>query len=209
MADVIRQVTLEQGIDPRELSLLAYGGAGPLFATLLADELEMSRVIIPRFAGNFSACGRLMQDVVSEAGRTLRGLLTEEHLGTAATVTDELFEELAARESANGHPGGSPAVAREPSLDVRYAGQEHTLNVPVAWGEFTSAEVVDQVRSDFTDQHRQRLGYGLGDVPLEVVTVRARTRAVLERAESARHPVRRERIPGNNVEAEHLAPRGT
>src|SRR5207302_648458 len=70
MADAIREITVEQGRDPREAVLVAFGGAGPLFATLLADELDIDRVVVPRHAGNFSAWGLLGADVTRERSAT-------------------------------------------------------------------------------------------------------------------------------------------
>src|SRR5437588_6964555 len=70
MADAIREITVEQGRDPREAVLVAFGGAGPLFATLLADELDIARVVVPRHAGNFSAWGLLGADVTRERSAT-------------------------------------------------------------------------------------------------------------------------------------------
>src|SRR5262249_57418764 len=70
MANAIRSVTVEQGRDPRSAALVAFGGAGPLFAALLARELEVPLVVVPRDAGNFSAWGLLDQDIVRSAART-------------------------------------------------------------------------------------------------------------------------------------------
>ncbi|WP_033291782.1 hydantoinase/oxoprolinase family protein [Amycolatopsis jejuensis] len=181
MAGAIRQVTLEEGVDPRELPLVAYGGAGPLFATLLAAELEMDTIIVPRSAGNFSALGLLMQDVVSEAAQTAAGPLTAEHLEKLAAIGDELFAELAAG------PEDGSSLIRETTVELRYAGQEHTLSVPVDLLR-PVVPALDDLRSEFTGQHRRSFGYDLGETPLEAVTVRARTRIVLDRPEPAEEP---------------------
>lgn len=173
MAGAIRQVTLQEGVDPRELPLVAFGGAGPLFATLLAGELEMDSIAVPMSAGNFSARALLMQDVVSESAQTAAGPLTMEHVGKLVTINDELFAELADRLA-----GNSP-VLRETSLDLRYAGQEHTLTVPMTL-QVPVKQIVEELQSRFIDQHQQKFGYHLDDTPLEVVTLRARTRIVLD-----------------------------
>ena len=69
MANAIREITVEQGQDPRRCALMPFGGAGPLFGTLLARELEIARIVVPPYAGNFSAWGLLGADLVRTAGR--------------------------------------------------------------------------------------------------------------------------------------------
>ena len=70
MVDAIHEITVERGLDPRDGALMAYGGAGGLFATLLASESEIATVIIPPHAGNFSALGLLGADITRTAART-------------------------------------------------------------------------------------------------------------------------------------------
>ena len=70
MADAIREITIEQGIDPRELKLLAFGGAGPLMSNLIAKELDIKEIIIPPFSGNFSAWGLLGADLLQMTAQT-------------------------------------------------------------------------------------------------------------------------------------------
>ena len=70
MADAIREITIEQGIDPRELKLLAFGGAGPLMSNLIAEELEIKEIIIPPYSGNFSAWGLLGADLLQMNAKT-------------------------------------------------------------------------------------------------------------------------------------------
>ena len=77
MANAIRETTVEQGIDPRAMSLLAFGGAGPMMSTLLAEELGIKHIIIPPHAGNFSALGLLTSDLTQSAARTRIMPLTE------------------------------------------------------------------------------------------------------------------------------------
>ena len=122
MADAIRGITVEQGRDPREAALVAFGGAGPLFGTLVADELDVDTVVIPALAGNFSAWGLLGADLAQTASRTRLLRLGDGAVAAVEALADELFAELEARTKREG-------LRREIHLDVRYVGQEHTLTI--------------------------------------------------------------------------------
>jgi N-methylhydantoinase A len=126
MADAIRSVALEQGEDLRDATLVAFGGAGPLFATLLASELDMPRVVVPAHAGNFSAWALLSQDITRAAAVTFVRALDDELLPAIATRLRDLRERLA------GEARLEDDVALRAALDLRYQGQEYTLTIPVA-----------------------------------------------------------------------------
>ena len=98
MANTIREITIDQGIDPRELSLLAFGGAGPLMSTLLARELDVARIIVPPHAGNFSAWGLLGADLTQATARTQVLSLSESGLSQGNQFLEEMFEELESRQ---------------------------------------------------------------------------------------------------------------
>ena len=122
MANAIREITVEQGEDPRRCTLMPFGGAGPLFGTLLAAELEIGEIVVPPVAGNFSAWGLLGADLVRTASRTRIARLDDEAVGGANDPLAELF-------------GGSPsaggartASANRPRHALRR--QEHFLTVP-------------------------------------------------------------------------------
>src|SRR5439155_1179047 len=99
MADAIRSVTVERGRDPREAAVVAFGGAGPLFGTLLADELGARSVVVPPYAGNFSALGLLGADLSRTASRTRVMRLADGGLAAARAIAADLFDELDARAS--------------------------------------------------------------------------------------------------------------
>jgi N-methylhydantoinase A/oxoprolinase/acetone carboxylase beta subunit len=148
MARAVRVVTVEQGVDPRGLALLAFGGAGPLHACAVADELGMPTVIVPPRAGVFSALGILCapeQREVVESWPTPSSLVG----------LDDARASLAAR-AAPLVPGGEV----EQWLDCRYVGQSHELLV----------HDVDE----FAAVHAQRNGYARPGVATEVVALRAR-----------------------------------
>jgi N-methylhydantoinase A len=174
MAQAVRVVTVERGIDPREMALVAFGGAGPLHATQIADELGMRRVIAPIASGVLSALGL----VVSERRRDVveSVLLGGEDL-TREAVAD-VVERLAERARSEVVVTGArapdePAAAatHEPDFratyDLRYAGQAFELSVD---GSLSPAR--DELRAAFDRAHEERYGYADPEADLELVTVR-------------------------------------
>ncbi|MCW2952930.1 MAG: hyuA [Conexibacter sp.] len=171
MAFAIRSVTIEQGQDPREASILAFGGAGPLFGTLLAEELGVGRVVVPKHAGNFSAWGLLGQDLTRSRALTSIRTLDAEGVAAANASLATMFAELA--------EDGSDAL--EPALDLRYVGQEYTLTVhPRADPDGAIAEDAQEIETTFRRDYERTFGHRL-DVPVEIVSMRATARTSLPR----------------------------
>jgi N-methylhydantoinase A len=173
---VIREVTVEQGLDPRGMALLPFGGAGPLLATLMADELEMDRIVVPPLAGNFSAWGLLGADMIQPAARTAIMDLNGAGIARANHRLTELFVALRAR---------ADRVRRDAEprakLDLRYQGQEHWLSIDAAlYGDGSIAETVDAIRQSFSDDY-QRTFCSLMHQAVEIVPVRATIRVPLPR----------------------------
>jgi N-methylhydantoinase A len=175
MADAIRSVTIERGRDPREAALVAFGGAGPLFGTVLADELGVRTVVVPPYAGNFSAVGLLGADLARSASRTRVLRLSAEGLAEAAGLAQQLFGELDARGS-----GEARRSIREVHMDIRFVGQEHTLTVPVPAPGGSVENDPEPVAERFLDDYERTFGSIL-DEQLEIVCVRAISTTPLER----------------------------
>ena len=167
----------EQGIDPRKLKLLAFGGAGPLMSTLLARDLDITEIIIPLHAGNFSAWGLLGADLTRATARTRIMRLDEDSLAIANDMLEEMYSDLAAR--AGGASAGV-AWAREIGLDMRYKGQEHTLNINVPGENGRMTITTEQVRDIFTRNYDRTFGNTM-DEPVEIVSIRATVRHALPR----------------------------
>ena len=127
MADAMRTITVKQGIDPRDFSLVAFGGAGPMHAVWLAQELEIGEVIIPWSPGTFSAWGMLQTDIRHDVVRASTGRWPSSRASVVSEVLVELQAEGDRAAGLRGHRGRRHAFAR--SADMRYVGQEYTVNV--------------------------------------------------------------------------------
>lgn len=181
MSNAVRAVSIEQGRDPREATLIVFGGAGPAFGCQLARELEIGRVLVPRYAGNFSAWGLLGQDLVRATARTVVQPLSSAALSAAESIATELFADLAERDTGGVDHG---ETIQRVSLDLRYASQEHTRSIPVAFvGEaITTSE--PELREQFAGDYEKAFGHG--DLSaIELVAVRATTTTSLPRGTAA------------------------
>jgi N-methylhydantoinase A len=163
----LREITVERGLDPREFALLAFGGAGPMLAPMLAREMQIPEVVVPSAPGVFSAWGMLAADVVHDEGRAVIELLDDD---TFARL-DGVFAELEASSSASltkqGIEDDRHRTLRR--LDLRYRGQEYTLGVSAEAG--VSAETL---RERFDRAHLARHGHVIEGDPVEVVAARVR-----------------------------------
>jgi N-methylhydantoinase A len=161
MVRALRVMTVEQGIDPRRFALLAFGGAGPLHAAAIADELGMATILCPRASGVLSALGLAAADRRATEQRTvlLAGdELTDDALGRAR---GELAD--AARATL-----GAQDARVELAHDVRYRGQAHELTV-----RDPEQPDLGALREGFEALHEERYGYRDDGAPVEVVTIRA------------------------------------
>ncbi len=164
MARALRVVSVEQGHDPRDLALLAFGGAGGLHQAALAREVGFPRVVVPPSAGVLSALGLLAAPVTAEASRTVLVDLDDADLAMLEEAWDDLAAE--ARDSLDAQGVAAEHLWR--TGDLRYRGQAFELAVPVA--EVTRPALAD----GFHAAHRERYGYDQPDVPVEVVTLHVR-----------------------------------
>jgi N-methylhydantoinase A len=165
MARAVRVVTVERGIDPRGLALVPFGGAGPLHAAAIADELGMDRIVIPQASGVLSALGLL----VSERRRDL----AESVLLTGDALTREAVTEAVDRLARRGRedlamaPKASDPLEVRASYDLRYTGQAFELTVHGSGSPEPAA-----LRQAFNTVHLDHYGYYDEEAELELVTVR-------------------------------------
>ncbi len=163
MERAIRVVSIERGYDPRDFTLVAFGGAGGLHACELAERLSIPRVIIPALPGALSAFGILVSDVVKDYSRTVLWRVNTQ------LPSDQLEPEFAAlRRRAQldfqqEHWKGTIVYQR--SVDVRYHGQGYELNIPYT----------RNLIRDFRGEHQRRYGYSHPERDVELVTLRLRS----------------------------------
>lgn len=179
MAQAIRTITISRGIEPRDFSLVAFGGAGPMHAVFLAKELGIAETIIPRFPGAFSAWGMLQGDVRKDF--TEPYFFVDEDLDTSDM--SRVLSEIEAGALAALAEEGIPADRRysEHSVDVRYQMQEFFLTVPLESAlEPLEADFLDRLGARFATQYEERYGHSNLGAPIEVVTLRTRVTGELD-----------------------------
>lgn len=167
MAQALRVISVERGEDPAEYALFPFGGAGGLHVCALAERLGMSRALFPTNAGVLSALGMLAAAPVRTVSRTRVGALVEMDATELETQLTELRADAVEDLATEGIVAGD--VVCTDTLDLRYRGQSHTLEIP--WSAALS-ETVDA----FHRAHEHRYGHCL-DLPVELVTLRVRAEA--------------------------------
>ena len=178
MADAIREITIEQGIDPRELKLLAFGGAGPLMSNLIAQELDIKEIIIPPYSGNFSAWGLLGADLLQMNARTKILRLSDVSIQECNAILDELFNELQERQKIDFDTSKN---IKDIALDMRWMGQEHTITLKLDTEKDGKINLkADQIKELFMTEYLRTFGSKL-DTVIEIVSTRASLRVPLPR----------------------------
>jgi N-methylhydantoinase A len=168
MARAIRSVTIERGRDPRDFTLVAFGGSGPVHAVDLARALEIPRVLVPVAPGVFTAVGMLASDVEHHFVRAHAALLPQLDAAAANRIAGEMAAEARAALREEGYAVG--AMHLEFACDLRYAGQASELTVPLPGGRF-DPDAVSALAAAFDAEYRATYGYATGET-LELVNVR-------------------------------------
>ena len=182
MAQAIRTLTVEKGIEPADFALVAFGGAGAMHAAFLAEELGIDTMIVPRFPGAFSAWGMLETQLRRDAARGFPVALDDADLGSLGGIFSDLGEEVSAQIRSEGV--GEDAVELRFAIDARYIGQEYTLTVPVADSSVVTMDGWPAaVKASFDALHQSRFGHSNADAPIEFVIARVTALGDLGRAE--------------------------
>jgi N-methylhydantoinase A len=174
MAGAVREVSVHRGFDPREFALLGFGGAGPMHVFLVADELGIPQVVVPRFPGHLSALGQMLAD--------LRRDFVQAWGGRLSTLDVAVLRERAAQLRARGaralHGDGIPPERQHHAfvLGLRYAGQSFTL--PIPWDP-TDPDLVP-LRRAFDTRHEETFGYADAGNDAEIVNVRLVSTGLVE-----------------------------
>lgn len=162
MEKALRLVSIERGHDPREFTLVAFGGAGGLHACELAQALAIPRVIVPALPGALSAYGILASDVIKDLSRTILLRVKDEVPRGKLENEFRALERAAQRQFREEGWRGKPRFVR--SVDMRFRGQGYELNIL-----FTA-----DLGADFLREHQRRYGYAYENRELEIVTLRLR-----------------------------------
>lgn len=180
-ADALRVVTISRGRDPRDFSLMAFGGAGPLVAGQIVRELGLAQAIIPPGPGNFSALGLLSTDLRRQSSRTYIGTLDRIQLDRVEQLYRDMEREVGELFA------GTADVRRlviQRFVDLRYEGQFHVLTVPMDAGQLDRGALGGAV-ARFHDEHARLYSFKRAEDPVEFVNLRIR----------AVSPVPRPRLP--------------
>ncbi|HWB47696.1 MAG TPA: hydantoinase/oxoprolinase family protein [Stellaceae bacterium] len=180
MARAIRVISVQRGHDPRDYTLVAFGGAGPLHAARLAGELEIRCVLVPRSPGILCAMGLLLADLRADFATTRLLPLSPSIIAEVETIVAGLRERCAGWFADEGIAAPDRRVAL--TADMRYAGQNYELSVPLPDGPIT-ADTLNVLAAGFTATHQRLYGFIAEDEPMQLVTFRAEATGIVRKAE--------------------------
>jgi N-methylhydantoinase A len=168
MVNAIKLVSVRRGYDPRDFTMVAFGGGGPMFAVSLAEELGIGKVVVPRVPGVFSAWGMLMTDLRHDYIRTKVVSLEPGNLDELQGILGEMKNEAAKQLRLEGMGDGD--MRFEGFFDIRYLGQEHTISTPAPMNVKAEGSLAIMYKR-FQELHYKAYNFNLKD-PTEVVNVR-------------------------------------
>ncbi len=185
MARAIRVVSVQRGHDPRDYTLAAFGGAGPLHAARLARELEIGRILVPRNPGILCAMGLLLTDLRTDYATTRLMTLGRAILPAIEDAFAPLREAAVRWFEAEGIEGPAQKITR--TVDMRYAGQNYELSVALPDGPVTQASL-DHLAAGFAEAHRRMYGFVAEGEAVQLVTFRVEASGLVPRARFQAHP---------------------
>ncbi|KAF0822689.1 hydantoinase/oxoprolinase family protein [Cytobacillus firmus] len=168
MADAIRTLTVSKGIDPRDFALVAFGGAGPMHAVLIAELLGITKILVPTVAGTFSAWGMLQTDIRHDAVRTFVSALNSEDRRKMDVLYEEM--ELETKTILTQQRVKEENMILQRTLDLRYVGQEYTVNVPLQ--DTNESGSLIHIIDLFHEMHGKIYGHSNPDGMVEAVNIR-------------------------------------
>lgn len=173
MADAIRTLTVKRGIDPREFTIVAFGGAGPMHAVLIAELLGVEKILVPDVSGTFSAWGMLQTDIRYDSVRNFLSPVDQvDH-----KVMDELYEEMQKEsvEILEQQHIRADQIKFQKSADIRYVGQEYTVNIQNDLGDLEKMALL------FHQTHFEIYGHNNPTGEIEIVNIRTTALGELEK----------------------------
>jgi N-methylhydantoinase A len=184
MARAIRVISVQRGYDPRDYTLVAFGGAGPLHAARLARELDIPRILVPRNPGILCAMGLLLTDLRADFASTRLVTLAADAVAEVAAAFDGLLARAEAWFADEHIPAEARAVSR--TVDMRYAGQNYELPIALPNGPVTAA-TLEALAEGFDAAHRRMYGFVAEDETVQLVTFRIEAAGLVPKAAFARH----------------------
>jgi N-methylhydantoinase A len=182
MIHLLKLVSVRRGRDPRDFAIVAFGGGGSMHASALARELHVPRVIVPPAPGHFSAWGMLASDFRHDVVQTRFARADQVDASELDSIWRALEQRLLERFAEEGFEPEQVTFAR--SADMRYAGQEHTVNVPLPV-EHTDEQARAEVERSFHDRHEQLYTFRLPS-PIEFVNFRVAAFSAVRKPELPR-----------------------
>jgi N-methylhydantoinase A len=170
MSHVVTRVTTERGLDAGDFIMVAYGGAGPLHASLVARELRMPKVIIPPSPGHFSAYGMLVADLRKDSTRTWFKPVAQINFSEIEELYSEMENE--AIELVKNHVDPNIPIVIKRGADMRYVGQEHSVTVELPLELFTNHDA-NGIKKIFDQTHLQRYAFNSINSPAEIVNLQS------------------------------------
>lgn len=179
MADAIRTITVKEGIDPREFSLVAFGGAGSMHAVWLAEELEINEIIVPNDPGTFSAWGMLQTDIRRDLTvnfyQNFQSLEKEKLLENFNKLKDEAIA-LLKSENVNENDMSFSLTA-----DMRYIGQEYYVNVDIS-----EPFDLNEINNNFHKTYEKQYGHSTPEGPSEFINLRLIATGKIKKTDSVK-----------------------
>ncbi len=164
----IQRVSIARGHDPRDFTLIAFGGAGPLHACEVAERLSIPRVLVPRYPGVLCAFGLLAADIVLDYSQSVLGPLTADTAQRLRTLTEEML--LRAHRDMEREGAPMDRIFAAPVVDLRYQGQAYELPVSMAEADLVAA---------FHEEHARRYGHAMPERAVEAVTLRVQATSAM------------------------------
>ncbi|CAM4266805.1 hydantoinase/oxoprolinase family protein [Jeotgalicoccus halotolerans] len=178
MLNALKLISVRKGYDPRDFTLVAIGGGGPMHSQALARELGIKKVVIPSTSSVFASWGMLMSDIRHDYSQTLllpaRGISYKE----VNSVYDEIIRK--AEETLNTEGVEASDVVITKSLDMRYEGQEHTVEIHVPY-ENIDENNIEEIIKNFHENHDRMYSYTLPENELEIVNIKIQALGKLEK----------------------------
>jgi N-methylhydantoinase A len=192
IAEALRAATVEKGLDPREMVLVAFGGAGPMFACEVAEQLEIEKIIVPPAAGLLSSIGLLLAEPLHDSVQTV----LRDAENPRVKELEKIFRGMEGRARGLLRIEGveEKDTGYQRFLDMRYQGQSYELSVPLRSGIITRGAVRSAVL-DFHQRHQAQYGYSQRDKSVEIVNVRSYCRGKAGNIAGATSTFAREKGP--------------